>query len=69
MRRLQKINDNGWTPSPVPVYESEVTEIPKIEDTDDDWETVVFVIGGCIFIGGVLFAIPTGGASLGLCAL
>ena len=66
---IEKINDNGWTPSPVPVYESEVTEIPKIEDTDDDWETVVFVIGGCIFIGGVLFAIPTGGASLGLCAL
>lgn len=66
---IEKTNDNGWTPSPVPVYEPEVVEIPKIENTDDDWETVVFAIGGIMFVGGLIFAIPTGGASLGLCVL
>lgn len=66
---IEKTKDNGWTPCPVPVYETEVVEIPKIEDTDEDWETVVFVVGGIICVGGLILAIPTGGASLGLCVL
>ncbi|WP_075718712.1 hypothetical protein [Roseburia sp. 499] len=66
---IEKTKNNGWTPCPVTVYETEVVEIPEIEDTDDDWETVVFVVGGIICVGGLILAIPTGGASLGLCVL
>ena len=66
---MEKENNNGWTPCPVPVYEAEVEEIPQIEDSGIDWETVVFVTGGLLFAGGILCAIPTGGASLGLCVL
>lgn len=66
---LEKTKSNGWTPCPVSEYETEVVEIPEIEDTDEDWETVVFVVGGIICVGGLILAIPTGGASLGLCVL
>lgn len=66
---IEKAKDNGWIPCPVPVYDTEAVEIPEIEDTDEDWETVVFVVGGMLFAGGLILAVPTGGASLGLCAL
>lgn len=66
---VEKEKNNGWTPCPVPVYDTEAVEIPEIEDTDEDWETVVFVVGGLLFAGGLILAVPTGGASLGLCAL
>lgn len=63
---IEKTNDNGWTPSLVPVYEPEVVEIPKIEDTDEDWE-VLLAVGGIILIGGLVVA--TDGAALALLAL
>lgn len=50
-------------------YETEIVELPKLADIDVDWQDVAFVAGGLICIGGIIFAIPTGGASLGLCVL
>ena len=66
---IEKVNDNGWTSTLVPEYESEIVELPKLADIDGDWQDVAFVAGGLICIGGIIFAIPTGGASLGLCVL
>ncbi len=66
---IEKVKDNGWTPTPVPEYETEIVELPKLADIDVDWQDVAFVAGGLICIGGIIFAIPTGGASLGLCVL
>jgi len=66
---IEKVNDNGWTPTPVPEYETEIVELPKLADIDVDWQDVAFVAGGLICIGGIIFAIPTSGASLGLCVL
>lgn len=66
---IEKVNDNGWTPSPVSEDKIEVVQLPKLQEIDIDWQDVAFVAGGLICIGGIIFAIPTGGASLTICVL
>lgn len=63
---VKKSNHSKWVS--VPVYEPETVliEIPQMQMPDSNWDDVM-IGGGVIFVTGLIFVIPTGGASLSLC--